>query len=159
MLAVGVGAATTIRVSHYYAEKDSKQLVSAATASTHIVLTFMGLCGLFLFLFRDNLPYFYSQDSEVHQLSATLIAVAAVFQIFDGLQLVMLSILRGLGDVKHAMWYAFIAYLLINLPVGYLLAFVLELGAVGLWLGFIVGLAAAGLLFYSRIRFLYKSFE
>lgn len=158
MLAIGVGSATTIRVAHYYAGRDFKRLILAANASTHIVLFFMGLSGVLFYLFRNELPVFYTQDTEVMKLSATLLIATAIFQVFDGLQVVMLSILRGLGDVTHAMLYAFIAYILINLPVGYLLAFVFDLGTMGLWLGFIVGLAVAGLLFYSRIRILYKSF-
>lgn len=158
MLAIGVGSATTIRVAHYYAGQDFKRLILAANASTHIVLFFMGLSGVLFYLFRNELPVFYTQNAEVLKLSATLLIATAIFQIFDGLQVVMLSILRGLGDVTHAMLYAFIAYILINLPVGYLLAFVFDLGTMGLWLGFIVGLAVAGLLFYSRIRILYKSF-
>lgn len=158
MLAIGVGAATTIRVSHYYGEQSFKRLIMAATASTHIVLIFMGISGLLFYIFRYELPYFYTQDKEVLALSALLLIATAIFQVFDGLQLVMLSILRGLGDVKHAMWYAFIAYILINLPIGYILAFTFEMGTLGLWIGFIVGLAIAGLLFYSRIRTLYKSF-
>lgn len=157
MLAVGVGAATTIRVSHYYSERSFKPLMMAATASTHIVLAYMGLAGVLFFIFRDKLPYFYTEDEQVIALSASLLIITAIFQIFDGLQVVMLSILRGLGDVTHAMLYAFIAYILINLPVGYFIAFTLEFGAIGLWMGFIVGLAAAGLLFYSRIRTIYKS--
>lgn len=158
MLAVGVGAATTIRVSHYYGERNFKGLVLAATASTHIVLAFMGISGLLFYVFRYQLPYFYSQDEGVIALSAVLLIATAIFQLFDGLQVVMLSILRGLGDVKHAMVYSFVAYILINLPTGYFLAFTLEMGTIGLWLGFIVGLAAAGLLFYSRIRTIYQSF-
>lgn len=158
MLAIGVGASTTIRVAHYYSTKDFKKLMMAATASTHIVLLFMGISGILFYTFRHDLPYFYTQDVEVLALSALLLIATAIFQVFDGLQLVMLSILRGLGDVKHAMAYAFVAYILINLPIGYLLAFTFEMGTLGLWLGFIVGLGTAGLLFYSRIRTIYKSF-
>lgn len=159
MLAAGVGSATTIRVAHYFSKKDFKNLIMAANASTHIVLAFMGVCGVLLYVFSDELPYFYTNDTAVVKLSAILLIATAIFQLFDGLQVVMLSILRGLGDVKHAMRYAFVAYLLINLPVGYLLAFTFEMGTLGLWLGFIVGLAIAGVLFYSRIRTLYRGFS
>lgn len=159
MLAIGVGAATTIRVSHYYGERNFKRLLLAANASTHIVLAFMGTSGLLIYLFRNDLPHFYNKEESVIALSATLLVVTAIFQIFDGLQLVMISILRGLGDVKHAMIYSFIAYILINLPMGYFFAFTLKLGTVGLWGGFIVGIGTAGFLFYSRIRTLYKSFR
>ncbi|PVX51758.1 MATE family multidrug resistance protein [Balneicella halophila] len=159
MLAIGVGAATTIRVSHYYGEQNFKRLMLAATASTHIVLAFMGLSGLLIFLFRHDFPYFYNTDENVVALTAILLVATAIFQVFDGLQVVMLSILRGLGDVTYAMIYSFVAYILVNLPTSYFLAFTLDLGTVGLWYGFIFGLAVAGLLFYSRIRTIYKSFN
>ncbi len=159
MLAVGVGSATTIRVAHYFAQKDWRNLIMAATASSHIIITFMGCSGLCFFLFRNTLPAFYTTDADVISLSGTLLVTAALFQLFDGLQVVMLSILRGLGDVTHAMWCAFIAYLLVNLPISYLLSFTFGLGTIGLWFGFIVGLGVAGVLFYARIRVLYRSFE
>lgn len=156
MIVVGVGSATTIRVSHQYSHKDFNGLIMAAKASIHIVLVFMSFTALLFLVFRNHLPLFYSQDQDVITVATQLLIVTAVFQLFDGLQVVTLSILRGLGDVNHAMRYAFIAYILINLPLGYILGFVFELGVLGIWIGFIIGLGSAALLFLWRFRLLYK---
>jgi len=156
MIVVGIGAATTIRVSHQMSEKDYNGLLMAAKASIHIVLAFMAITASTFLILRGILPRFYTQDEAVIILASQMLIAAAIFQLFDGLQAVMISILRGFGDVKPAMKYSFIAYILINLPVGYFLAFTLEMGLKGLWIGFIVGLAAAAFMFYFRFRKLVK---
>lgn len=157
MLVLGVGSATTIRVAHQFAAKNKKGLMMAANASIHIVLVFMCIMAVLFYAFRNYFPLLYTDDYQVIKLSATLLVAVAFYQIFDGLQVVMVSILRGLGDVKHAMIYSFIAYILINIPIGYLLAFSLKLGTVGLWIGFIFGLGVAAILFYTRIVKIYKN--
>jgi MATE family multidrug resistance protein len=68
------------------------------------------------------------------------------------MQAVGAGILRGLKDVKVTMYVAFLAYIVINLPLGYVMAFVVGLGAPGVWIGFIGGLSVAAILF--RIRYL-----
>lgn len=159
MLVIGVGSATTIRVAHQFSANNKKGLMMAANASIHIVLAFMFLMAVLFFALRKHFPLLYTDDYQVIKLSATLLVAVAFYQISDGLQVVMVSILRGLGDVKHAMIYSFIAYILINIPVGYLLAFSFKLGTVGLWIGFIFGLSMASLLFYIRIMKIYKKYN
>lgn len=156
MLSLGVGAATTICISNKYSTKNLKSLVMTTSASSHIILFFMLLSAIVFYIFRYDLPYLYTQDIEVVNLSATILVAVAIYQVFDGLQVVMISVLRGLGDVKHAMFYSFIAYILINLPIGYLLAFYFEMGVLGLWIGFIFGLGLASILFYLRIKKIYS---
>ena len=68
------------------------------------------------------------------------------------MQVVLLGVLRGMQDVKIVMRYAFVSYIVINLPVGYLCAFTLGMGAPGLWVGFIFGLGVAALLYCRRYR-------
>ena len=152
MIVVGIGAATTIRVSHQMSEKNYYGLIMAAKASIHIVLVFMVITASTFLVLREILPRFYTQDEAVIVLASQMLIAAAIFQLFDGLQAVLISILRGFGDVKPAMKYSFIAYILINLPVGYFLAFTMEMGLKGLWIGFIVGLSAAAFMFYFRFR-------
>ena len=77
---------------------------------------------------------------------------AATASFSDGLQVVLLGVLRGMQDVKIVMRYAFVSYIVINLPVGYLCAFTLGMGAPGLWVGFIFGLGVAALLYWRRYR-------
>lgn len=82
--------------------------------------------------------------------------MAGIFQLSDGMQAVGLGILRGLKDVQITMYVAFLAYIVINLPLGYLMAFVVGVEYVGVWMGFIGGLSVAAILF--RIRYL-KDFK
>ena len=157
MIVTGVSSATTIRVSHQYSEGDFLGMKRAANASFHLVLVFMSFTALAFILFRYQLPELYSQDKAVIDLAANLLVMAAIFQLFDGMQVVTLGALRGLADVKHAMIFSFVSYILISMPLGYIFAFILNWGVVGLWVGFIAGLSTASVLFYSRFRKLYKA--
>jgi len=152
MVVVGVGSATTIRVSHQLSHKDYQGLMMASKASIHIVLSFMSISAISFLILRNYLPCLYTNDAKVIIVTAQLLIMAAIFQLFDGLQVVMISILRGVGDVKHAMIYAFIAYILINIPLGYFLGIILDFGIIGLWIGLIVGLLVASILFYLRFK-------
>ena len=159
MIVTGIGSATTIRIAHQYSHKDLPHLIMAAKASIHIVLAFMGMAAISFIVFRNYFPKIYTHDPHLIALTAPLLIIVGLFQLFDGLQVIMLSILRGLGDVKHAMVYAFIAYIVINLPLGYYLGFKLNMGLTGLWIAFIIGLGSAAILFLYRFRTIYSKLK
>jgi len=150
MIVTGIASGTTIRVSHQFNLGDYHSMKKATVASVHLVLAFMSLTAITFVLFRNEIPHLYTNDQEVIKIASRLLIMAAIFQIFDGLQVVMLGALRGLTDVKYAMFAAFIAYILISLPLSYLLAFTIKWGPVGIWVGFVMSLAIAGLLFLAR---------
>lgn len=152
MVVTGIGSGTTIRVSHQYSLKDYESMRKAAWASIHMVIAIMSTTAILFALFRYQLPWLYTTDEEVIKVAAQLLIMAAVFQVFDGAQVVLLSILRGLADVQRAMIYAFIAYIMINIPVSYLLAFTFDLGPIGIWIGFVFGIGIASVLFFLRIQ-------
>lgn len=152
MIALGVSQANTIRVSHQMGVKDYVSMRRASYASTHLVLVFMGVTALAFILGRNFLPWLFTTDAEVINIAASLLIVAAVFQLFDGLQVIMLSTLRGMADVTTPMFIAFIAYLLIGIPTSYVFAFLLNAGPQGIWYGYLVGLSIAGILFYLRFK-------
>ena len=81
-----------------------------------------------------------------------LIIVLVIYQFGDGLQYTFANALRGIACVKPMVWYAFIAYFGINLPMGYFLGFVADLGILGIWVAFPIGLTVAGVLFWQRFR-------
>jgi MATE family multidrug resistance protein len=159
MLVSGISSATTIRVSHQFNEGKITETKKAVNASIHLTLFFMGFSAIIFFLFRNSLPRIYTNDIEVIVLTSQLLIVAAFFQLFDGLQVVILGALRGLEDVNHSMVYAFISYILINLPLGYLLGFTFNLGTLGIWLAFLIGLSIAALLFWARYKKIIKRFS
>ncbi len=152
MISLGVSSATTIRVSHQLGKGDIHSLKKAAYASTHLVLMFMSVMAVLFVLLRNQLPYIFTTDMEVISISAGLLVIAAIFQVFDGLQVVMLGALRGIADVKIPMVFAFIAYMVIGIPASYICAFLLDMEGQGIWVGFLLGLAVAGVMFYLRFR-------
>jgi len=156
MIVTGIGSGTTIRVSHQYSQKNFEGLSKAAYASIHLVIAFMSITAMLFVIFRNQLPLLYTSDPAVIAVAAQLLIMAAAFQIFDGLQVVMLGILRGLGDVKYAMNIAFISYIIVSLPLSYLFGFTLKMGAVGVWVGLVVSLGLASLLFLKRFIRLYN---
>ena len=152
MISLGISQATTIRVSHQMGQRDFRSVRLAVFASTHLVLVFMSAMGLVFVLGNDYLPLIFSTDRAVIEIASTLLIVAAIFQVFDGLQVIMLSALRGLADVKIPMLIAFAAYMLVGLPVSYLFSFQLGAGPMGIWYGYLAGLGLAGILFFLRFR-------
>ena len=152
MLAVGIGSATTIRVSHQLGKGDLKAVHMAANASVHLVLMFNTLGALLMISLRHYIPYIFTNDTEVIRIAADLLLCAGLFQYADGLQCVGAAMLRGITDVKRPMIYAFISYIVIAIPVGLFCTYTLGFGAVGMWIGFIVGLSCAAAFFHIRFR-------
>jgi len=152
MISLGISTASTIRVSHMMGARDFAGMRNAANAAAHLVLSFMTFNALMFIALRFILPQIFTTDTAVIDLAAKLLIIAAIFQLFDGLQVVMLGILRGLADVKVPMFLAFIAYLCIGIPVSWVFAFPLNFGPSGIWFGYLVGLGVAGILFNFRFR-------
>ena len=150
MIVLGISSATTIRVSHQYGKKDYHALKMAANASIHLAFLNGIVMGSLLILFRYPIIHWFTNDPEVVAIAARLLIFSGAFQIFDGLQSVGIGILNGLTDVKHTMIYAFISYICINLPLGYILAFKMDFGPDGIWIAFIFGLATAAVLLHQR---------
>ncbi len=152
MVCLGIGAGTTIHVSHELGTHNYLQLRRTIFASAHLIILFMILMGILFVIFRYQLPRLFTGDESVIVIAAGLLIVAALYQVFDGLQVALLSALRGLSDVKIPMLMAFFSYSVVGVPVSYICAFWFNLGAVGIWLGFLVGLAVASILFGLRLK-------
>lgn len=151
MLSVGLASGTTIRTSHLAGQNKPNEMKKSITASLHLVVVFMSLMGLLFILLRNYLPYLFTTDHEVILIAARLLVIAALFQIFDGLQVVLIGALRGMADVKRPMFLAFFSYIVVGLPVSYLAAFVFNWGEIGIWVGFLAGLGTAAVLFGIRM--------
>ena len=116
MAMVGISSATTILVSHRFGRGDLDGLTRAATASCHLALmtNFLTMC-CFIGL-RHWIPLLFTSDTAVAAVAAQLFIMAGLYQFSDGLQVVLLGVLRGMQDVKIVMRYAFVSYIVINLP-------------------------------------------
>ncbi len=152
MMVQGIAAATTIRISHEWGRRDMPRLRLAANASYHIAVTWYSLTALAFILLRNHIPRLFTDDPEVIASAAHLLIFAGVFQISDGLQVITIGILRGMQDVKSVMRIAFLSYMVLSIPIGYLCAFTLGMGPGGLWVGLIIGLSAAAVLLIRRYR-------
>ena len=152
MICIGFSSAATIRVSHAYGARHWGQLRMAANASYHIGLCWNLFAALMFVLLRTLLPQIFTQDEEVVTLTAAMLVFAAMFQVVDCIQAISIGILRGMKDVNATMGIAFLAYIVVNLPIGYLFAFTLGMGPEGVWLGYVFGLGLAALLLNRRYR-------
>lgn len=152
MISFGLASGTTIRVSHAFGDGDPNEIKQTVFASLHLVIAFMALMGILFVVLRNHLPLLFTSDPQVIQVAAGLLVVGAFFQIFDGVQVVLLGALRGMADVQIPMFIAFFSYILVSLPISYLLAFVFGFGYPGVWIGFIFGLLTAAVLFGMRLK-------
>lgn len=155
MIAVGISLGGSIRVSHAFGRKDGS-LLRTIGISTLIGGLAYGLCSLLaLIVLRYQLPLLFTNEPAVISAAAILLLLAGFFQISDSTQTICVGLLRGSKDVKTPTVLVAIAYWGIGIPVGYVLAFPLKMGAAGIWLGLVLGLSASAFLL-SR-RFLKKS--
>jgi MATE family multidrug resistance protein len=159
MISFGLASGTTIRVSHAFGERNKPELKHAVFASLHMVVAFMSTMGILFVLIRNQLPHLFTSDPAVIEVAAGLLIVAAFFQISDGVQVVLLGALRGMADVRVPMFIAFFSYIVVSLPISYLLAFVFNFGYSGVWIGFVFGLSTAALLFGFRLKKKIRKFE
>jgi MATE family multidrug resistance protein len=95
-------------------------------------------------------------NKEVIFIASELLLVAAIFQISDGIQVVVLGALRGLQDVKIPMYITFVAYWIVGFPISYYLGLYTNLKATGIWIGLLAGLSVAALFLYIRFSKLTK---
>lgn len=152
MVGLGISISATIRIGNFLGKRDLAGIKKAGFTALFLVTLIMGSFGLLFFIFRNYLPTLYINDLEVIKIASSLIIIAAIFQIVDGLQVVGVGILRGLTDLKAPMFISFVAYWIIGLPVAYLLGFVFQFGVEGIWVSFIVGLSLAAIFFFLRFR-------
>ncbi|MCC3152348.1 MATE family efflux transporter [Hymenobacter sp. BT770] len=152
MAASGIAAAATIRVGNLRGAGDLNAARHAGFAAYWLTFGFMGSMALLLILTRHLVPYIYISDPQVVAQASTLLLIAALFQVSDGLQVVGLGALRGLEDVKVPSVVALLAYWAVALPLGYFLGFKLHMGAPGVWTGLLVGLSIVATVLLLRFR-------
>ena len=150
MIAIGLGVTATVRVGNQKGLKDYKELKRIAMSVFLLMMIIdVFFAGGFILL-KDILPYAYIDDIEVIRIASSLLIIAGLFQISDGVQVVFLGALRGLQDVQMPMVITFISYWLIGFPFCYYLGLKTELGAMGVWIGLLIGLTASAIMLYLR---------
>lgn len=152
MMALGVSMAVSIRIGQFVGANDKENIYNAGKSSILIIMVIMGVNGIVLILFNEQLPYFYINELPVIEIASGLLIIAALFQLSDGIQAVAIGILRGLSDAKWPTLITLIAYWIISLPLGVLLAFYFDLGVYGIWIGLLIGLTLSAILLTMRFR-------
>ncbi|MEM7296772.1 MAG: MATE family efflux transporter, partial [Bacteroidota bacterium] len=140
MTATGLAAAASIRIGNQLGFKDKRNLRIAGFTSFAMVVAFMGTCAVLFIVLRHQLPALYIDNYVVQETAATLLIIAAAFQISDGVQAVGLGVLRGLQDVRIPTLVTFVAFWLVSIPLAYVFAFVVGWGVNGIWYALSLGL-------------------
>ena len=126
-------------------------MLRKAGMSNMVLVTLMMMVFGVVFIFASELlPSLYIDDPEVIRITASLLGIAAFFQLSDGIQVVGLGALRGLQDVKVPAYITFVAYWVIALPLSYVFALKMGFGAKGIWMGLGVGLTFSAIFNYWR---------
>ncbi|MDA8857035.1 MATE family efflux transporter [Flavobacteriaceae bacterium] len=165
MVALGVGVAAMIRVGNQRGMMNFKKLREVAISTLLLIIIIdIFFCLVFL-IFNDFLPLLYLDPSdpsnlndvnEVLSIASKLLIVAGVFQLFDGIQAVVLGALRGMQDVNKPAIIIFFSYGILGFPISYFLGFHTSLAMVGIWIGLLSGLFFSSLFLFLRFNYLSK---
>ena len=144
VVALGIGASGGVLVGQALGAEDPVRARRTGWTAIAAGPAFMGLGAIAFVLLPGPIVALFSTDPLVIEMGSRLLAVAAAFQLFDGLQAASTGVLRGVGDTRTPMISNLVAHWLVGLPVGSLLAFGLGMGVVGMWSGLSLGLALVG---------------
>lgn len=153
MMPLGISGAGAVRVGHAIGRGDPHGAARSGWTAIGLGGIVMSIAAVTLFTMSREIARIFTPDPAVIEAGATLLRVAAFFQLFDGLQVVATGALRGAGDTRTPAYCHFTGYWIIGLPVGALLCFHYGLGAAGLWMGLSAGLILIGIvlvLFWRR---------
>jgi len=165
MFAMGLSVVSMIRIGNQKGSGDYKQLIIVARSIFLLAIVIEIVFALLFVVLHQVLPYMFLNmddqaqlldNKEVITIASKLLLVAAVFQISDGIQVVVLGALRGLQDVKIPMYITFVAYWVVGFPISLYLGEYTALKATGVWIGLLAGLTAAALFLYLRFHYLTK---
>jgi MATE family multidrug resistance protein len=159
MFISGISAATSVRVGNQVGLKDRQEIRRSAFSGFHLSMAFMGLSSITLVFSRGYISHAFSTNPAVIPIASSLLLVAALFQLVDGLQAVALGALRGVNDTRIPTTLTLIAYWVIALPACYLLAFTAGLGPDGIWYGLSIGLFSSAVMLLARFNWVSKRME
>jgi MATE family multidrug resistance protein len=144
MVPLGMSSAGAVTVGHAIGRRNWVAAKRSGWLAIALGAGFMAVAAAVLLLIPTPLIGIFTRNSEVLRIAIPLLLVAAVFQLFDGLQVVATGVLRGAGDTRTPMIVNLMGHWLLGLPVGYLLCFSFGYGVTGLWMGLSVGLIVVG---------------
>lgn len=166
MFAMGLSVAAMVRVGNQKGLQDYNRLRIVARSIFLLVVLVEIVFAVAFVALHQFLPHLFlnseastivADNQQVISIASSLLLVAAVFQISDGIQVVVLGALRGIQDVKIPTAITFVSYWLIGFPISFWLGLHTDLKAIGIWIGLLAGLSAAALFLYLRFNYLTKA--
>jgi multidrug resistance protein, MATE family len=152
MVPLGISAAASVRAGHHVGAGDADAVRRSAAVSLVLGTSVMLFSAALFLTLPRLLASIYTEDAEVIAMAVLLLPLAGLFQLFDGLQVVALGVLRGVGDTFVPMLIALVGYWGVGFPFGYWLAFERGVGARGLWWGLVAGLGVVSAVLLVRVR-------
>jgi MATE family multidrug resistance protein len=148
MIPLGLGSAGAVRVGHAVGAGDRDRAAAAGWTAILLAACFMIVAALTFVIWPRQLIGWFSTDERVLSVGTSLLLLAAIFQLFDGIQGVITGTLRGIGDTRTPMLVNLIAHWVLGLPTSYWLCFVVGWGVYGLWVGLSLGLIVTGVILF-----------
>ena len=152
MVYYSLGASMSIKIAGYYGNGDITQIRNCSVSGLHIIMACAATACLLFFFLGEPVIRLFTDDVAVIAVAMLVIPPLMLYQVGDALQVTYANALRGITDVRPMMLTAIIAYLIVGLPLGYLLAFPCGMGIVGIYLSFAVALLLAGVLFFAKFQ-------
>ena len=150
MIYYGIGAAVAVRVSHFHGVGDLRNVRRCAFTGYLLILAVGITLATLISTFIHEICSFFTDDMEIRRIVVSLVIPFVLYQLGDGLQTNFANALRGIADVRPLMRYAFICYIVVSLPLSYVLGFTCHIGPAGIWMAYPVALTLAGVLFCRR---------
>lgn len=151
MVPLGIGQAVSVRVGQARGAGRFGEIRAIVHGTLGMTLGIAMLFAAVYLTLGSWIAGWFTEDPAVRALTAQLLILAGVFQVFDGIQIASSGALRGFGDTKIPFLFGILAYWVVALPVSHLAAFHFGLGASGIWIGFVVGLGVAAVALATRL--------
>ncbi len=161
MVATGLSVASMIRMGNQKGLQNYKELRRLAFSIFFLGTILAVIFAAFFFIFHKSLPNLYvdlsdaenyADNMEVMKIASNLLIAAAIFQISDSIQVMVLGALRGLQDVKIPTLITFISYWVVGFPISFYFGTAEHYGSFGIWLGLLAGLTTASILLFIRFN-------
>lgn len=156
MVSLGLSQGNAIRIGTAFGSNNWGLIQRIARSTSYSGLLYGIICAILFMLYREQIVCLFNEDAGVVSLAGILMFYAAVFQISDATQAIAVGSLRGINDVRFPTICLIIAYWVIGLPVGSLLAFKFDMGAPGIWIGLVMGLTFVSIMLNRRFHTIMK---
>jgi MATE family multidrug resistance protein len=156
MIPLALSAAITVRIGHALGSGNAAAARMGGITGILICIAFMSCSATFLLLFRDVVVGIYTNDPSVTEIAISLLLMAAVFQIADGVQIGAAGALRGYKDTRKPMAINTFSYWVLGFPLAYMAAITFKAPPAYIWAGFVLGLSVAAVLLTVRFNTLSK---